>query len=195
MTMSTAPRIGTRLKDARLARRLTLDDVAGACGVTKGYLSKLERDHVNPSVATLVRLCAALDLEVGSLFDEAPAGELIRAGALPRVAFGGEKMTEFLLTPVRERRLQVLLGEMEPGGGSGNESYCLPVDVNFVHVLDGSVSIRFGDDGRGDVTLQPGDSFTFSPRREHSFVAGNAGARVLWVLNPALPENNATEGY
>ena len=37
------PRIGARLKAARQSKRLTLDDLAEACGVTKGYLSKLER--------------------------------------------------------------------------------------------------------------------------------------------------------
>lgn len=190
---AAAPRIGMRLKDARRARRLTLDDVADTCGVTKGYLSKLERDHVNPSVATLVRVCAALDLEVGSLFDTAPAGEVVRAGALPRVAFGGEKMTEFLLTPLGERRIQVLLGELEAGGGSGAESYSLPLEVNFVHVLSGGLTIRFDGDVPGgavpeEVVLECGDAFTFSPRRHHSFEAGDVGARVLWVLNPALPD-------
>ena len=65
------PRIGARLKAARQSKRLTLDDLAEACGVTKGYLSKLERDHVNASVATLIKVCAVLEIPVGSLFENA----------------------------------------------------------------------------------------------------------------------------
>lgn len=191
MAVDTAPMIGARLKDARRARLLTLDDVAAACGVTKGYLSKVERDVVNPSVATLVRICSVLGIEIGALFEDAPAGRLVRAGSLPRIAFGGENMIEYLLTPSDEKRIQVLLSRIEPGGGSGAESYSLPVDVNFVHVLDGTLSLHFDSEA---VQLSEGDAYTFSPRTPHSFLAGTGGARVLWVLNPALPEHIAKAG-
>lgn len=162
--------------------------------MTKGYLSKLERDQVNASVASLVRVCAALDVPVGSLFEHAPAGDVVRAQSLPRIVFGGEAMTEYLLTPVGERRVQVLLGHLEEGGGSGAEAYTLPLDVTFVHVLSGEVRVIFEPDpdgsfGGDDVLLGAGDAFTFSPRRPHSFRSeGSGGAQVLWVLAPALPE-------
>ncbi|NMM85942.1 XRE family transcriptional regulator [Rhodococcus sp. SRB_17] len=198
VTEPVGPRIGARLKAARQSKRLTLDDLAESCGVTKGYLSKLERDHVNASVATLIKVCAVLEIPVGSLFENASAGEVVRADAKPQISFGGEKMTEFLLTPSNERRIQVLLGEIEPGGGSGQEPYSLPVDVNFVHVIEGGLRVSFeggrtDPDGESvdaeDVVLGAGDSFTFTPRHNHSFQAeGASSARVLWVLNPALPE-------
>lgn len=192
------PQIGARLKAARQSKRLTLDDLAASCGVTKGYLSKLERDHVNASVATLIKVCAVLEIPVGSLFENATAGEVVRADARPQISFGGEKMAEFLLTPSNERRIQVLMSEIEPGGGSGREYYSLPADVNFVHVLEGGLRVSF-EGGRTDpesesvdaedVVLQVGDSFTFAPRHNHSFSAeGTVQAKVLWVLNPALPE-------
>ena len=37
------PRIGGRLRAARLSRRQTLSEVAAASGLTKGFVSKLER--------------------------------------------------------------------------------------------------------------------------------------------------------
>lgn len=110
--------------------------------------------------------------------------------------------------------MQVLLSEIEPGGGSGVESYGLPVDVEFVFVLDGALRITFASDGSGTapdaagaaapavgvvggasaVVLTAGDAFTFSPRRRHSFHAvGEAATRVLWVLAPALPEGGRRE--
>ena len=192
------PQIGSRLKAARQSKRLTLEYLAESCGVTKGYLSKLERDHVNASVATLIKVCAVLEIPVGSLFENASAGEVVRADARPQISFGGERMSEFLLTPSNERRIQVLMSEIEPGGGSGREYYSLPVDVNFVHVLEGGLRVSFegGRTDQGsesvdaeDVVLQVGDSFTFAPRHNHSFSAeGAVRAKVLWVLNPALPE-------
>ena len=183
-----APRIGPRLKAARQAQRLTLDELAANCGITKGYLSKIERDHASASVATLVRICAALNIPVGSLFESSAAGEVVRADNYPPISFGGERMAEFLLTPFGERRVQSLLSRIEPGGGSGSETYELPVDVAFVFVVSGRIDISFN--GAEDVTLATGDAFTFSPQLPHSFRAlGDETATVLWILAPALPDD------
>ncbi|MDF0528785.1 XRE family transcriptional regulator [Tsukamurella sp. 8F] len=179
-------RIGEVLKAARLARRRTLADVAREVDITKGYLSKLERDTVSASVATLVKLCAALDIPMGSLFEGPSVGDVVRSGAYPPIAFGGDGVREFLLTTGGERRLQTILSEIVPGGGSGDEAYALPADVAFAFVLDGVLDIAFT--GAATVQLSAGDGFTFDPRRRHTFRAGPDGARVLWSLAPALPD-------
>ena len=63
--------IGSRLRVARLSKGLTLGAIATTTGLTPGYLSKLERDQVSPSVASLVAVCAAVGLRVGDLFQYA----------------------------------------------------------------------------------------------------------------------------
>ncbi len=100
-------------------------------------------------------------------------------------------MAEFLLTPFGERRVQSLLSRIEPGGGSGSETYELPVDVAFVYVVSGEICISFNGPGAGeDVSLATGDAFTFSPQLPHSFRAlGDDTATVLWILAPALPDD------
>jgi transcriptional regulator with XRE-family HTH domain len=179
------PRIGDRLKAVRQARRLTLTDVAEASGLTKGFLSKLERDQASASVAALVRVCAALGISPGSLFEAAPGGEAVRAGSYPPISFGGRGLTEYLLTPAGERRVQAILSEVAPGGGSGEEAYALPAEVEFVFVLEGDLEVTVA----GEVTtLGPGDAFTFSPGAEHGFrsLRTDGVTRVLWVFAPAL---------
>src|SRR5699024_2247496 len=109
------PGLGIRLRQARQAQRRTLVDVAEASGFTKGFMSKLENDQVNASVASLVRLCYTLEIPVGSLFDPG-GGQLVRASAYPPIQFGGERMREYVLTPRSERRMQALISEIEPGG-------------------------------------------------------------------------------
>jgi transcriptional regulator with XRE-family HTH domain len=191
---ATAPdvRIGARLRGVRLAQRRTMAEVAAASGLTKGFLSRLERDQANASVAALVRLCAALELPVGSLFEPAPAGQVVRAGEYPPLEFGGHDLREFLLTPRGERRLAAIVSEVQPGGGSGAEPYGLPADVEFVLVLAGRVHLRFAAPAGGTrVDLAEGDAFTFPPAAAHTFTAGPDGARVLWVISPALPDRTA----
>ena len=179
-------RIGAQLKAARLAARMSMAEVAEQAGLTKGFVSKLERDLANVSVASLIRLCEALDISVGSLF-EASIGEVVRRGARPPINFGGRKMTEYLLTPSGEKRVQAILSDIEPGGGSGDEPYSLPADVEFVFVLAGQLQITVAGE---QITLEQGDAFTFPASTQHTFrVAPPAGhAQVLWVFSPALPD-------
>lgn len=177
--------LGARLREARRAQRKTLAQVAEQSGLTKGFLSKLENDQASASVASLLRVCEALGVPVGSLF--APdVGEVVRHDAYPPIEFGGEGMREHLLTPRSERRLQAILSTIEPGGGSGAGTYTLPTDVEFVLVLDGTLHIDLP--GRA-VTLGTGDALTFPARNAHAFRAeGERAARVLWVVSPALPD-------
>jgi quercetin dioxygenase-like cupin family protein/DNA-binding phage protein len=185
ITESTSARIGEQLKAARLARRKTLAEVAAESGLTKGFVSKLERDQASASVASLMRLCDALGISVGALFN-ASTGEVVRSGAYPRINFGGTGMVEYLLTPHGERRLQAILSEIEPGGGSGDEAYSLPADVEFVFVLAGRLAVSLRDH---EVVLEAGDTLSFAPHVPHTFRSATAEGhtKVLWVFSPALP--------
>jgi transcriptional regulator with XRE-family HTH domain len=181
-------RIGAQLRAARLAARMTMAEVAEQAGLTKGFVSKLERDLANVSVASLIRLCDALGVSVGSLF-QAPKGEVVRRDARPQINFGGRKMTEYLLTPSSEKRVQAILSDIEPGGGSGKEPYSLPADVEFVFILAGQVQVTVAGE---QITLEQGDAFTFPANMEHTFqVPSRAGrAQVLWLVSPALPDHD-----
>ncbi len=180
-------RIGAQLKAARLAARKSMAEVAEQAGLTKGFVSKLERDLANVSVASLMRLCDALGVSVGSLF-QAPKGEVVRHDDRPPINFGGRKMSEYLLTPPGEKRVQAILSDIEPGGGSGKEPHSLPADVEFVFILAGQLAVTVAGE---QITLEQGDSFTFPADIEHAFqVPPRAGrTQVLWIISPALPDH------
>jgi transcriptional regulator with XRE-family HTH domain len=185
-SLDGAESIGPQLRAARLAARMTMAEVAEKSGLTKGFVSKVERDLANVSVASLMRLCEALGISVGTLF-RADRGEVVRRGAYPPINFGGTRMREYLLTPAGEKRVQAILSEIEPGGGSGAEPYSLPADVEFVFVLAGQLHISVAGE---PVVLDQGDAFTFPPSARHAFrvLPGAAPVKVLWVFSPALPD-------
>lgn len=176
-------RIGVRLRAARQARGLTLDKVAAATGVTKGFLSRLERDDVSPSVASLVAVCEVIGLRVGDLFDT-PETSLVRAGEAREINFGGERVREYLLTPGTQSQLRVIHSLIEPGGGGGEEEYALDCDVEFVYVLRGDLELLLSHQS---VRLAAGDAFTFPGREPHTWrnASGEEPCEVLWVLTPA----------
>jgi transcriptional regulator with XRE-family HTH domain len=181
------PRIGAQLRAARHASRRSMAEVAEQSGLTKGFLSKLERDLTSVSVASLIRLCDALGISVGSLF-QAAKGEVVRKGEYPPINFGGNAVREYLLTPAGEKRVQAILSDIEPGGGSGDEFYSLPTDVEFAFILAGQLLIEIAGE---HLVLDAGDAFTFQSSAEHTFrVPPSAGAtQVLWVFSPALPDD------
>src|SRR6266705_287679 len=113
---AAGPRIGAQLRAARLASRRSIAEVAVQSGLTKGFLSKLERDLTNVSVASLMRLCDTLGISVGSLF-QAAKGEVVRKGEYTPINFGGSGVREYLLTPAgRQRPLPARLRRLADRG-------------------------------------------------------------------------------
>ncbi|MET0853853.1 MAG: helix-turn-helix domain-containing protein, partial [Microterricola sp.] len=145
--------IGSRLRAARQAQQLTIDEVARITGLTKGFLSRVERDITSPSVASLITLCAVLSISVGSLFEEADV-QLVRAGTGPRINLGGIDSDERLLTPRNEARIQMIRSVVAPGGHGGDQLYSVNADIETVHVLEGSLTVRFSD---AEWVLEVGD--------------------------------------
>ena len=91
---------------------------------------------------------------------------MVRRGARPPINFGGSQVTEYLVTPSGEKRVQAILSDIEPGGGSGDEPYSLPADVEFVFVLAGQLQITVAGE---QITLEQGDAFTFPANIQHTF--------------------------
>ncbi|RVL99079.1 XRE family transcriptional regulator, partial [Sinorhizobium meliloti] len=49
-----------RLRELRMARDLTLDDLAGRSGVSRAMISRIERGEASPTAQLLAKLCSAL---------------------------------------------------------------------------------------------------------------------------------------
>ena len=59
--------IGKRLKDFRVAARLTQEKVAEAADITTVYLSRIENGKVTPTLETLAMICAAISADLGAV--------------------------------------------------------------------------------------------------------------------------------
>ncbi|WJF91816.1 XRE family transcriptional regulator [Paraburkholderia bonniea] len=66
--LSVPPRVGEQIQRLRSERRMTLDDLSRAAGVSKSTLSEIERDKANPTIAVAWRLTTALGVSLDSLF-------------------------------------------------------------------------------------------------------------------------------
>lgn len=175
--------IGPRLRDARLRQGLTVDQVAELTNLSKGFVSRLERDRTSPSVATLVAICEVLTLPIGEPF-AAPTPDVVRQRDAPQVQLVGVGVDERLLTPRNQPRLQLVRSMVDPLAGGGPDLYTLNAEVEVLHVLKGQVVVVFT--GRTEL-LRAGDSITFSGREPHTWhnPSPTRTAEVLWVIAPS----------
>ena len=74
---SAPPRVGEQIQRLRMERKLTLDDLSRAAGVSKSMLSEIERDKANPTIAVAWRLTNALGVSLDQLFAAQRAHETI----------------------------------------------------------------------------------------------------------------------
>jgi transcriptional regulator with XRE-family HTH domain len=179
---------GPRLREARLNRGMSLLDVAEAAGVTKGFLSQAERAKTAISVPTLLRICDALDIKLGALFDY-PSETVVGVGAV--LNMGGVGLTEYLLTPADQQDLQAIRSVVQPGGGSGG-AYRTEADTILVLVVRGRIELTVDGDVRN---LNTGQTTTFAASAMHEWRnPATDVAEVIWVVTPPIPRDGL-EGH
>lgn len=85
--------IGTRIRELRAQKGLSQGDVEKATGLLRCYTSRVENGHTVPSLETLERFAAALDVPLYHLF-------LTEEGtALPSVLTAGQSLEEAAQLP------------------------------------------------------------------------------------------------
>src|SRR5262249_47010548 len=145
--MPTRPRaghdeasLGGRLRAAREARGVTVAALAERAGLTKGFISQLERGLSQASVASLQRICAALDVPPGTILDPLPQGPVPPAHA-PEISFGGQGARDRLLTPAGFPGFQVLHATVQAHGRNLGSGAPRPDQSHFVLVLHGTFTL------------------------------------------------------
>ena len=61
---------GSRVREARLRRGLSQDQLAAHSGLHRAYIGGVERGERNPSLSSIARLAEALEVQVGDLVAE-----------------------------------------------------------------------------------------------------------------------------
>jgi len=187
-------KIGASVKSARVTARLTLAELAAKCGLSESYLSKIERGATSASIASLLQICAALDIQVGSLF-----GVLGNVSTETDVAVhrGAEGQFSFIpATGYRWRRLgggrpkdKMEVFHLVLPMGDGMETFVSHPGQEHCFVLSGTVMFDVGDRTH---RLEAGDGIYINSHHPHRARGlGDNEAQILMTVAAAdgvLPE-------
>ncbi|WP_312976981.1 helix-turn-helix domain-containing protein [Corynebacterium sp.] len=170
---------GRRLRAIRQQNRITLDQLSRTTGLSKGFLSRVERDVTSPSVASLVTICEVLGVSPGAILDT-PDTDLIPLNEAPLVDLGGEGITERLITPRGRRDLRILHAVIQGHGRGEDELYTMECTIESVHVISGEFVLQTPD---REIHMSTGDTVTLPGAEPHSWRNPTSDpVTVLWVL-------------
>jgi transcriptional regulator with XRE-family HTH domain len=186
------PHVGTRVREYRMMRRLTLRALGEAAGVSPSFLSQLENGRTDASVGSLRRISMALGVSVADLFETAPRGRhvVLRRENRPEVAVAtGSK--KFTITQPPLRHLEIYTCEFSPGGSTGDTQFTHGDAQEVMLVISGEVTLELGDKR---YTLGTGDSIEYDTSTPHRTVNSVHGpAEVLWMISPPTPDEVPAE--
>jgi transcriptional regulator with XRE-family HTH domain len=176
-----------RLRTLRRQQSLSLEQLGERTGLTKSYLSKLERGLSEPSISTVLRLAEAYGVGVSQLVgggDGAAQDEvvsLVRVAdreVLQRRGLGNEYHYESLAGRRKVKAMEPFL--VHPPREFPDASAVFPhPGEEFLLVLKGAIEVRVGE---REFRLDTGDSLYFDSELPHRMRTVSRGAAEVLVV-------------
>lgn len=148
-------RIGTRIRELRSARQLTLDALAERADVSRAMLSRVERGESSPTAQLMNKVCSGLGITLSELLAEpaTPASPLSRRAMQPTWR---DPVTRYLRRTVEPPGSSIDIVEVEfpPRRSVAFDNMRMGAIEQHVWVLDGTLEMEVGNEtfrlSRGD---------------------------------------------
>ena len=135
------PKVGALIRARRRQLHMTLEEICQAAGISKGYLSQVERDHATPSLGTLAQIARSLDVGV-DYFISTPSMEdgLTRSAERNRFSVDGSSIIyERIAADFTGNVLSSFVLNVPPGYRSETVSH---EGEEILFILEGSITQR-----------------------------------------------------
>lgn len=159
--------IGSKIRQLRKEKGLTLNEVAEKTGLSQGFLSQLERSKSSVTLQSISKISDALEVSRTYFFEndtreDSDTSETAteRNVNLQRSNFFYQSLKGNITNPIFEPMLAVLLPDenrVQPSNHSGQE---------FVYVLEGELTLIIEDETR---VLKVGDNFHITSSMAHTW--------------------------
>ncbi len=174
--------IGVKLKELRVQKGLTQEELADRAELSKGFISQLERDLTSPSIQTLVDILQCLGTNLKDFFVDEEDKQVVfrKEDFFEKIDSELHNKIEWIIPNAQKNEMEPILLTLEAGGSTYIDT---PHEgEEFGYVLKGSIKIHIGNK---IYRASKGDSFYFSPSKTHYITGSEKGSStVLWVTTP-----------
>jgi len=171
---------GVKIKELRLKKGLTQEELANRCELTKGYISQLENDLTSPSITTLADILQNLGSSLNEFFTEENSEQIVFSSSDMFEKNGDNQLMRWLVPTSQKNAMEPIFVKLEKGGKTEKD---LPHEgEEFGFVLKGEIQITIGKQAH---KAKKGSSFYFRADKTH-FIEniGSDTAEIIWVSCP-----------
>jgi len=181
--------IGRKLRELRLRKKIALADLARHTGLSASMLSQLETGKLIPTLPTLARIALVFDIGLEHFFGTRRGRRrfaVVRQDERMKFPERADKpqpsyFFECLSFAIQGKMFEAYVAEF-PVRDNANAEPHQHEGAEFIHVLEGSLGIRFEDE---ENVLNAGDSVYFEAIESHSYRGLKPfGAKALVVTSP-----------
>jgi transcriptional regulator with XRE-family HTH domain len=177
--------LGSKIRALRQRLRRTLDCTATAAGISKPFLSQVERGLAKPSIASLNGIASALGVAVQYFVDTPSEQRPVRRGDQLKFFRFAESPNLFaqLTRASSHPQLEAILVRFPPDQGRPTEMSTSAAEA-FLYVISGEVSLTLE---RETFVLHAGDAAHYQAALPHGWTnKQRVEALALWVGTPKL---------
>lgn len=182
MDSASKMEIGSKIKELRIKKGLTQEELADRCELSKGFISQLENDVTSPSIATLIDILQCLGTDLPHFFNDNQDDQIVFGAAdyFEKIDSELHNKIEWIIPNAQKNEMEPIRVTLEAGGSTYPD---LPHEgEEFGYVLSGTIYIILGD---RTIKAKKGESFYFRPDSRHYIKTGEkSGASFLWISTP-----------
>ncbi|MGI6366474.1 MAG: helix-turn-helix domain-containing protein [Bacillota bacterium] len=174
--------LGSRIRQKRAEKGLSLKELARRIDKTPSYLSQVERGLAEPSITSLRTIAKALEVPIFFfLLDAESHTPVVRKDQRTVLTFPGYQLTFELLSPSLNRDMEIIQGRLEPGGVTCETPLPHPGEEATL-VLKGKMEIQVGSE---TYILEEGDCIYYYASLPHKIT--NVGEGELVFVSAITP--------
>ena len=172
--------IGERIKEIRIERGLTQEELADRAELSKGFISQVERNLTSPSIATLEDIVLALGTDFGTFFSEEEKPQVVfnEDDYFEKDDADGNYSIEWIVPNAQKNEMEPI--RLKLGANSSTTPDNPHEGEEFGYVVSGRIVVHIGNDR---YSVKKGETFYFHPEKTH-YITSNAGAEIIWVSSP-----------
>jgi len=174
--------IGKKIRELRMQKGLTQEELADRAELSKGFISQLERDLTSPSIATLIDILQCLGTSLEDFFANSTPEQVVfkKEDYFEKQDSEYKNLIKWIIPNAQKNIMEPILLILEPGGSTYPDSPHEGEEFGFV--LKGNITITLGNNS---YKVKKGESFYYVASKTHYIKASSKyGAELIWVSTP-----------